>query len=107
MLITIAELKRIIRSSLVEWAGAPPSRMNPTVVLDPLAPSLIDREQLGSLADAEPMSRTQGISSHLLDPNVDIDDCFGPVPPGDNDARVNADPYTLDYSPLPSPTRPR
>jgi len=77
------------------------------VISDPLFPDPVDREQLGSLADAEPMSRTQDMSSHLLEPEVDFEDCYGPVPPTDNVVRANQDPYTTDYSPAPSKARVR
>jgi hypothetical protein len=65
-----------------------------------LSHDLIDREQLGSLTDKE----EDEISSHLIEPEVDMEDCYGPVPPVVDDPGVYADPFTKDYHVLPTST---
>lgn len=58
-----------------------------------LSKDLTDREQLGSLADNE----SEEIASHLMEPEVDIEDCYGPVPPLADDPGVLLDPYVKYY----------
>lgn len=66
---------------------------------------MIDREQLGFLADKpiDTMDDPEGLPAHLRDPIEDPEDCFGPVPPTNNDPYVQQDPFVRDSSPLPSP----
>lgn len=111
MKIAISELRTLIREILLfEWAGAPPTKPMFDYVNNPLSPSTSDREQLGYLADVP--TDVQGdddeLPSHLREPQVDVEDCFGPVPPkhGDHPYEEIPDPLTRDTSPLPtSPIR--
>lgn len=62
------------------------------------------------LARREPIGKLAGdgleISFHLQEPEVDLEDCYGPVPPTANEPGVFADPYTINYHVLPtSPAR--
>jgi len=58
-----------------------------------LSADITDREQLGSLADGE----SDEIASHLMEPEVDMEDCYGPVPPKADDPGVFSDPYAKYY----------
>jgi hypothetical protein len=58
-----------------------------------LSNDLTDREQLRSLAD----DGSDEIASHLMEPEVDMEDCYGPVPPLADDPGVLLDPYVKYY----------
>jgi|LakMenEpi03Aug12_release.lakeMendotaPanAssembly.Ray.scaffolds.fasta_scaffold01425_16 hypothetical protein len=62
-----------------------------------LSQDLTSREQLGSIADPE----DEKIISHLSEPEVDLEDCYGPVPPISDDVGVFPDMYTKDYHVIP------
>ena len=69
-----------------------------------LSHGLVDREPMRSLADEAEIS----MASHLLELEVDMEDCYGPVPPTSDDPGVFADPYTRFYHVLPTaPARSR
>lgn len=42
-----------------------------------------------------------GLPDHLFEPEVDPEDCFGPVPPDAEKPYVSMDPFTQDVSPQP------
>ena len=42
------------------------------------------------------------LSSHLMEPELDMEDCYGPVPPTTEEPGVYADPFTKDYHVIPS-----
>jgi len=88
-----SQLRKYIRSVLLEVLEGPH-------ISNVLSFDLAEREPLGSLADGE----EDDIASHLMEPEVDVEDCFGPVPPVAQDPGVFADPFTQDYHVI--PTRP-
>ena len=88
-----SQLRKYIRSVLLEVLEGPH-------ISNVLSFGLAEREPLGSLADGE----EDDIASHLMEPEVDVEDCFGPVPPVAQDPGVFSDPYTQDYHVI--PTRP-
>lgn len=107
MRITLRQLRQAIREALVrEWAGAPPTKPMFDYVNNPLAPDTSDREQLGYLADhpsdVDPNDEDE-LPDHLRNPQVNPEDCWGPVPPKQGDPYVQQDPFARDTSPLPSP----
>ena len=69
---------------------------------DPLAPDMIDREQLGYLADIDIDTNDNDLPAHLRDPVEDPEDCWGPVPPTQDDPYVQPDPFTTGWSVLPT-----
>ena len=62
-----------------------------------LSQDLTSREQLGSITDPE----DEKIISHLSEPEVDLEDCYGPFPPTSDDVGVFPDMYTKDYHVIP------
>lgn len=86
-------LRLFIRSVLQEVLEGPH-------ISNVLSHDLADREPIGSLADGG----EDDISSHLMEPEVDVEDCYGPVPPVAQDPGVFADPFHKDYHVI--PTRP-
>lgn len=100
MRITVGQLRRIIRESLVEAGGglARPPRPN---VRNAMAPSMADREQLGkiSIRTTEP----DQVAPHLQEPELEPEDCWGPVPPTGQNPYMIPDPYTTDYHVIPTP----
>ena len=55
------------------------------------------REQIHSLAQSD----DEEIASHLVEPEVDMKDCYGPVPPTEDEPGVFPDLYTKDYHVIP------
>lgn len=69
-----------------------------------LSPSTNSREQIGSL-NVEPIDTVadpDGLPDHLLEPLIDPEDCYGPVPPEAEEPYVGQDPFVRDSSPVPS-----
>lgn len=88
-----------MRSALLEAGGGkaiPPSKF----VRNALSPGKADREQLRDLGRSE---EEEGLAPHLLEPVMDPEECWGPVPPVNGDPYVGQDPYVRDNSPLPTP----
>lgn len=86
-------LRLFIRSVLLEVLEGPH-------ISNVLSHDLAEREPIGSLADGGELD----MASHLTEPEVDVEDCYGPVPPIAQDPGVFADPFTKDYHVI--PTRP-
>ena len=71
----------------------------------PYATRTSNREQIGSLGMKDKPNEDE-LAPHLMEPEVDEEECWGPVPPKNPNPYVSADPFTQDYSPLPtSPIR--
>ncbi len=68
-----------------------------------LSPDVNAREQLGSLAGdpIDTVDDPDDMPQHLREPNVDREDCYGPVPPDAEEPYVSADPYAMDVAPKP------
>lgn len=87
-------LRRYVRHALREVLEGPH-------ISNVISTKLAKREQMGSLA-----GDGDEIASHLQEPEVDVEDCYGPVPPMGEEPGVFADPYTVNYHVLPtSPSR--
>ena len=99
MKITLEQLRSIIRSILREGGGGTSLPKMP-MMGNPTTSDFAAREQLGKLA--KPRDPKE-ISSHLIEPVEDMEDCYGPVPPSGKNPYALPDPYTKDTSPLPTP----
>lgn len=70
-----------------------------------MSPHLAQRDEIPYLG----VKRKKGeeeISSHLMEPEVDMEDCYGPVPPTTDEPGVYTDPFTKDYHVIPNPAVP-
>jgi hypothetical protein len=81
-------LREFIELYLIETGGAPMNLRARFSVVN-------DKSGRGHL---EPIKKndvdsTEGIASHLIEPEVAPEDCFGPVPPTSEDPHVISDPY--------------
>lgn len=107
MKITIRQLRNFIRNEILEGAGAPPTKPAFSDTNDPNLPSLVDDEKLGKLAAARIEDEyEESLSSHLMNPVEDREDCYGPVPPVANDPYASQDPLARNWSILPRPSIP-
>lgn len=101
MKITLGELRRIIRSVVEEGAGGTTLPKLP-MIRNAMGPEFSDREQLGriSVKDADD---EDDVSPHLREPVHQEEDCWGPVPPIQQNPYVLPDPYAKDYHVIPTP----
>lgn len=98
MRITIGKLRKVIRAVLSETGGGTTLPRMP-IIRNAMQPDFSSREQLGKIAkDRDP----DELAPHLLEPEVDFEDCYGPVPPTDKNPYALPDPYAKDTSPLPT-----
>ena len=93
MLMKSSDLRRYIRCVVIEALEGPH-------IWDRAKGNFIDREQIGSLADKQDGE----LADHLVEPELDPEDLYGPVPPVQGEPNVSADPFTRDYHVI--PTRP-
>ena len=100
MKITIGQLRSIIRKTIIESGGGWASPPQP-VINNPMSPDISYREALGKLQTGTPDE--DDLPEHLRFPEEDEEDCWGPVPPTGKEPYVGQDPFTRDYSPLPTP----
>lgn len=99
MKITIGQLRSIIRNVLLETGGAGPVPPQP-YTRNAMSPDINDREAIGRLEFGEPEI---DLTDHLREPALTPEECWGPVPPQKKDPGVYQDPFTRDFSPLPTP----
>lgn len=99
MKITIRELRSIIRQALKEGGGGWASPPQPAEG-DSYNPDINNREAIGRLEWGTPID--DDLPTHLRDIENDLEDDFGPVPPTEGEPYVSQDPFTRDYSPLPT-----
>jgi hypothetical protein len=71
-------------------------------LMNVMSHDLTSRDQIGSLARRK--DDDEDIAPHLREPEVDMEDCYGPVPPVVDDPGVYADPFSRDYHVLPTST---
>jgi hypothetical protein len=98
MKITISKLRSIIRDILIEAGGGTTLPRMP-MIRNAMQPDFSDREQLGKVSRPKDPDE---LSSHLIEPVEDMEDCYGPVPPAGKNPYALPDPYTKDTSPLPT-----
>lgn len=99
MKMTIGQLRTVIRRALLEAGGGSPVPPQP-YIRNAMAPDINDREAIGRLEFGEPET---DLPEHLREPELTPEECWGPVPPQKKDPGVYQDPYTSDFSPLPTP----
>lgn len=95
VLISLRDLRRLVREAA--YTSGPSFNV--------LSPDVSSREGIGHLkstpidtvADEE-----DGLPNHLLDPTLNPEDCFGPVPPDAENPYVEQDPFVRDYAPTPT-----
>ena len=97
MIISVGQLRRIIREVLKESSVAAATSARPSVG-NALAPSMTDREQIGRISIPIDKDDHEELSSHLEEPEEDPEDCWGPVPPGAPNPHATPDFYTNDFN---------
>lgn len=102
MKIKLGTLRRLLIKELggasvasSHWPGQP--------MRNATSPDINTREQIGAISAKaiDTVNDEEGLPNHLLEPEVDLEDCYGPVPPISEPVRLNADPFTHDYAPQP------
>ena len=95
---TLRLILREVGSGGGRWPGQP--------MRNALSPDINSREQIGAMSAKalDTVDDPDGLPNHLLEPDVDPSDCFGPVPPTAEPVSVGQDPFVRDSSPLPSPS---
>jgi len=96
--LTLFELRTLIKRALVEVAPFP-GHPNTHVI----APETNAREQVGALGNKamDTVDDEEGMPDHLREPLVDVEDCYGPVPPTAPEPYVQIDPFVSDAAPRP------
>lgn len=102
---TVRELKHMIHRVIAEAGGNMPTKPQPYD--GPMPPTGWSREQLtflnsSDLDTVDDEGNETLLPPHLRDPMYDEEDCFGPVPPGDNAVYPEMDYFTTDVNPLPT-----
>ena len=101
MRITLGKLRLLIRSVIAETAGGTTLPHMPRV-RDAIGPDFADREQIGRISSKD-MDEPDELPPHLREPVHEEEDCWGPVPPVQQNPYVLPDPYTKDYHVIPTP----
>lgn len=65
-----------------------------------ISPHLAQRDEIPYLGKRRKKDDEE-IAAHLMEPEVDMEDCYGPVPPDTEEPGVYSDPYTSDYHVIP------
>lgn len=97
MKIRLGRLREVICEVSANFPGGPTRNV--------LSPATNTREQIGSLAGNVPLDTVddyEGMPDHLFDPEVDPEDCLGPVPPDAEEPYVGQDPFVRDAFILPT-----
>ena len=65
-----------------------------------ISPHLTQHDEIPDLG-VKRKPEDDGIAPHLQEPEEDMKDCYGPVPPTTEEPGVFADPYSQDYHVIP------
>ena len=65
-----------------------------------ISPHLAQRDEIPYLGVKRNPEEDE-IAAHLQEPEEDMEDCYGPVPPTTEEPGVYADPYSQDYHVIP------
>lgn len=65
-----------------------------------MSPHLAQRDEIPYLGKKR-KKEDEEIAAHLMEPEVDMDDCYGPVPPRAEEPGVFIDPFTQDFHVIP------
>ena len=101
MKITLGKLREIIRSTILETAGGTTLPHMP-IIRNSIGPDFSDREQLDRMSSKD-MDEPDELSPHLREPVNPEEDCWGPVPPIQQNPYILPDPYSKDYHVIPTP----
>lgn len=94
----VATLRRYIRF-LVQEAYA--SNVDGPHLGNLMSSHLAQRDEIPYLGKKRKKEEDE-IAPHLMEPELDMEDCWGPVPPNrENEPGVFIDPFTQDYHVLP------
>jgi len=100
MKITLGKLRQIIRNTLIEAGGGTTLPKLP-MIRNAMGPEFSDREQLGRISPKD--NDEDEISPHLREPQYTEEECWGPVPPDQENPYMIPDPYNKDYHVIPTP----
>ena len=95
MRIYLGELRTYIRAVIAETGGGVAIKPQPRGT----APNTSNRTAIGHFGPPPPIE----LPEHLRDEEITPEECFGPVPPEEEEPGVHADPYVRDASVLPTP----
>jgi len=99
---TLITLRYLIRS-LINEAYA--SNVDGPHISNVLSQHLADRDPIPHLGVRSKKDDDE-IAAHLMEPEVNMEDCYGPVPPLQDEPGVFSDPFTKDYHVIPNPATP-
>lgn len=72
------------------------------VVNNPMAPSMADREQIGRVS-VKDKDDPEELAPHLMEPEFEQEECWGPVPPTAPNPYAMPDFYSKDFNVIPTP----
>jgi len=101
MKLTLGKLRSIIRKVIVEGAGGTTLPKTP-MIRTATGLEFSDREQLGRVSTKD-VDDEDDVVPHLREPVYQEEDCWGPVPPIQQNPYVLPDPYAKDYNVIPTP----
>lgn len=93
----IDELRQYIRM-LIREAYA--SNVDGPHITNVISTHLAQRDEIPYLGKKR-NKEDEEISAHLMEPEVDMEDCYGPVPPDAEEPGVFTDPYSQDWHVIP------
>jgi len=97
MMTDINKLKEYIRLVLFE---AYYNNVDGPHITNVISTHLMQRDEIPYLGKKRNKEEDE-ISAHLMEPEVDMEDCYGPVPPDAEEPGVYADPYTKGWPVIP------
>ena len=102
MKLTLGRLRHIIRTIVLETGGGTTLPHMP-IIRNSIGPDFSDREQLGRISSKDKQDEPDELAPHLREPVYSEDDCWGPVPPTQENPYMVPDPYSKDYHVIPTP----
>lgn len=95
-------IREYVKALITELGGGLPNKPQP-YQRDAMSPDVATREPITNMSknDIDTDGDTD-LPTHLREPTVDMDDCYGPVPPTAEEPYTQQDPNVRDFSPLPT-----
>lgn len=95
-------IRDYVKAIITEWGGAMPNKPQPQQ-RNAMSPDIATREPITNMSknDIDTDGDTD-LPSHLREPTVNMEDCYGPVPPTAEEPYTQQDPNVRDFSPLPT-----
>ena len=101
--VTKEAIRDYVKEVILEWGGAPPNKPQPRQ-RNAMSPDVATREPLGKMSKNDiDTDGNADLPTHLREPTVDIEDCYGPVPPTAEEPYTTQDPNVRDAGVLPTP----